>query len=309
MKKIFYIILMLFIFCLPTTAAQNIEKNYYTVDIDNLYKYNLIALQDADINCHIRGSIYVGGTLTGSQFIDDGALNGKAASDSYVFNNKSNLSFKARTTEQSKDAYKTLTKQAVQDSIEYWTTILQAFPQESTEFIYIEPDNKGFVDLKKWDYHANGSDEFKQQIPTVYWTNATSVEMGGLAGHLIAPYADIKIVSCNHCGSIVGRTISTDGESHINYYIPKIKGDEDIPSTEEEITTEEKEEITTEKKENITTEEKTINTTTEKKKETTSENKTTIPNTRDNTNIIIWTMLLIIFLLLGIASMIVIIEE
>ena len=211
----------------------------YSVILEDLYKYNIIALQNADINCHVRGSIWVGGTLIGNQYIDDGSLNGQIASDSYVYNNQSNLYFQSRTENQSLDAYKGLTEQAIDKAIEYWTHIILNFPNNGIDFIYIQPDENGYVDLKKWDYQASGSDEEMQQIPKVYWTNATYVEMGGLAGHLIAPYADIHIVSCNHRGSIVGWNIYTDGESHINYWTPELKGDEPTPvPTETPIPTE-----------------------------------------------------------------------
>lgn len=201
----------------------------YVVDINNLYKYNLIALQNADINCHVRGSIWVGGILTGEQYIDDGSLNGQIASESYVFDNQSNIYFQSRTVNQSPVAYKGLIEPAITNSIDYWTQIILSFPQDEN-FIYVQPDENGYVDLKKWDYQSQGSDELMQEIPKIYWTNATYVEMGGLAGHLIAPYADIHIVSCNHRGSIVGWNIYTDGESHINYWIPEAKGDTPVPT-------------------------------------------------------------------------------
>lgn len=197
----------------------------YVVDLQNLYKYNIIALQNADINNHIRGSIWVGGNLTGSQYVDDGSLNGEIASESYVANNISNIYFKSRTMQQSLTSYKGLTDQAVNNAIDYWTQIINSFPNDGVNYIYLPPDENGFVDLKRWDYQAEGSDETMQQIQKVYWTNATSIEMGGLAGHLIAPYADIHIVSCNHRGSIVGWNIYTDGESHINYWTPELKGE------------------------------------------------------------------------------------
>lgn len=201
----------------------------YSVILEDLYKYNIVALQNADINCHVRGSIWIGGTLTGNQYIDDGSLNGQIASESYVYNNQSNLYFQSRTENQSLDAYKGLTDLAVNNAIEYWTRILLNFPNNGIDFIYIQPDENGYVDLKKWDYQTSGSDEEMQQIPKVYWTNASYVEMGGLAGHLIAPYADIHIVACNHRGSIVGWNIYTDGESHINYWTPELKGEEPTP--------------------------------------------------------------------------------
>jgi hypothetical protein len=118
----------------------NIVYSNYTVDLDNLYKYNIIALQNADINCHIRGSIWVGGTLTGNQYIDDGSLNGKIASESYVFNNQSNIYFQSRTNNQGLDSYKGLTASAVENNINYWTSIITQLPQDNVTFIYVRPD-------------------------------------------------------------------------------------------------------------------------------------------------------------------------
>ena len=192
------------------------------MDLNHLYQYNIIALNNADINCHVRGSIWVGGALTGNQYIDDGSLNGIAESDSYVYFNSSEVNFKSRTEAQGPESYIHLTDAAVINSREYWTSMLENFPN-TKNFIYVQPDENGFVDLKYWDYQASGGDSAISSFPIVYYTDATYVEMGGLAGHLIAPFADINIVSCNHCGSIVGNNIYTDGESHINYWTPDLK--------------------------------------------------------------------------------------
>ena len=72
----------------PATPTDLDPVRYeYVIKRDNLPKYSIVAFGNAAINGHIRGSIYVGGTLTGSQYIDDGSLNGIAASDSYIYNN------------------------------------------------------------------------------------------------------------------------------------------------------------------------------------------------------------------------------
>ena len=204
------------------SQSLNIIFSDFFVDLNHLYQYNIIALNDADINCHVRGSIWVGGNLTGNQYIDDGSLNGLAASDSYVYFNLSSLNFKSRTEFQSPDAFFHLTDTAVINGTQYWTSMLENFPNNKN-FIYLPPDEDGYVDLKYWDYQANGGDSAQASFPIVYYTDATLVQMGGLAGHLIAPFADIYIVSCNHCGSIVGNNIYTDGESHINYWTPDLK--------------------------------------------------------------------------------------
>ena len=188
------------------------------VNIDNLSDYNLVALNDADVNCHIRGSIYVGGVLTGNQYIDDGSMYGEPGSESYVYDNQSNLYFQSRTVNQSLDAYQKLDEKAASATANYWENILASCPNDGDKYVYLKPNEDGSLDMKKWDYYGAGSDEAYQEIPILYWTDAKRIEMGGLAGHLIAPLASIFIVSCNHCGSIVGKNIYTDGEAHINYW-------------------------------------------------------------------------------------------
>lgn len=204
----------------PEVIPQPIAD--FIVELSNLPNYSIVALNNADINCHTRGSLYVGGTLTGQQYIDDGAINGVSPSNSYIYDNQSEIVFKSRTSEQDKNAWYQLTDWSIETNSAYWQNILNNFPDNSA-FIYVKPDENGFVDLRYWNYHSSGSDSNYQSIPTVYWTDATSVTMGGLAGHLIAPFADINIVSCNYCGSIVGYNIYTDGESHINYWVPDLK--------------------------------------------------------------------------------------
>lgn len=194
----------------------------FIIELSNLPNYSIIALNNADINCHTRGSLYVGGILTGEQYIDDGAVGGISPTNSYIYDNQSEIIFKSRTSEQSKDAWYQLTTWSVENNRSYWKDLLNVFPNNNA-FIYIQPDENGYVDLRYWNYQASGSDSDYQSIPVVYWTDATSITMGGLAGHLIAPFADIEIVSCNYCGSIVGNNIYTDGESHINYWIPDLK--------------------------------------------------------------------------------------
>jgi hypothetical protein len=191
------------------------------VNIDNLSDYNLVALNDADVNCHIRGSIYVGGVLTGNQYIDDGSMYGEPGSESYVYDNQSNLYFQSRTVNQSLEAYQKIDEGAASATASYWENLLASCPNDGDKYVYLKPKEDGSLDVKKWDYYGAGSDEAYQKIPILYWTDAKKVEMGGLAGHLIAPLASVFIVSCNHCGSIVGKNIYTDGEAHINYWKPE----------------------------------------------------------------------------------------
>lgn len=192
----------------------------YTVDLSNLYAYSIVALNDANITQHIRGSIWIGGTLTGNQYIDDGSIQGQAASDSYVYNNMSQLYFRGRTAEQSQDYYFLLTYKSVESTRNYWLKLMEDLPNGDETFIYLKPDSNGYVDACLWKYHSDGSDEEKHSIKKVYWTDATSIAVGGLDGHLIAPFADVAVISSNNCGSIVGWNVDIEGEEHINYYIP-----------------------------------------------------------------------------------------
>ena len=204
-----------------TDLQPDIPQVNYTISLSNLSNYSLIALYNATLNGHTRGSIWIGGTLYSGdwKFVDDGSIGGNSPSDSYVFNNQSSIQFKGRTNIQGKDSFYGLTQDAVNTTRNYWYSMLDK-AAENENWIYVEPDENGHVDLLYWDYQCAGSDESQATIQKIYWTDATTVTMGGLAGHLIAPKANITIVNCNHCGSIVGKNIVTSGESHINYWNP-----------------------------------------------------------------------------------------
>ena len=230
MKKLIAFILALIIMFIPvgvtpeatpTDLGPNIPIVDYTITLSNLSQFNLVALHNANLNGHTRGSIWVGETLHGGEwkFVDDGSIDHAGAGNSYIYNNESSIQFKGRTSEQSPDAYYGLTDSAVSSTRNYWYDII-ANAGENETWIYVEPDANGHVDMMYWDYQCPGSDESQSSISRVYWTDATSVTMGGVAGHIIAPRADVTIVNCNHCGSIVAKNITTSGESHINYWNP-----------------------------------------------------------------------------------------
>lgn len=208
------------------TENINSPKEYdFKIKLSNLSGYSIVALNNAFIDSHIRGSLWIGNTLTSNEWCgsDDGSVNHiPSETESYIFNNESSMYFQGRTENQSKDAYKKLSAAAVEETRDYWTNIINSFSNDEEHWIYIKPDENGYVNLTKWDYQAQGSDESQQSIEKIYWTNASKVDMGGLAGHLIAPFADINITWCNHRGAIVGWNITTHGEAHINYWEPKI---------------------------------------------------------------------------------------
>ena len=206
-----------------------IEEHDFNVKLSNMVGYSIIALNDAFIDMHIRGSLWIGGTLTSNNWCgtDDGSINHTpSGTESYIFNNESEMYFQGRTENQSKDAYKKLSAAAVKSTRDYWTSIINSFPNDGEHWIYVEPDENGYVNLEKWDYQTSGNDESQESIEKIYWTNASKVDMGGLAGHLIAPFANINITSCNHGGTIVGWNITTHGEAHINYWEPKTPKEE-----------------------------------------------------------------------------------
>ena len=197
------------------------EQKNYTITLSNLSSYNLVALYNANLNGHVRGSIWVGGTLTGGEwkFVDDGSVGHTGAGDSYVAINESGIQFKSRTSEQGTNSYYGLTDSAISSTRAYWKNLITNIGFNDT-WIYVAPDENGHVDMQYWDYQCPGSDESHSSIAKIYWTDATTVTLGGLAGHLIAPYATVTIVNCNHCGSVVAKNINTTAESHINYWNP-----------------------------------------------------------------------------------------
>jgi len=101
----------------------HVDEQKYNVKLSNMQHYSIIALNDAYIDAHIRGSIWVGGTLTSSDWCgaDDDSINHKPSKyESYIYNNESNMYFKGRTDEQSKEAYNVLTYNCVESVRTYW---------------------------------------------------------------------------------------------------------------------------------------------------------------------------------------------
>ena len=199
-----------------------IESRNYSINISNMSNYSLVALNNMSLNGgHVRGSIWVGGTLHGGVYVDDGSINHITSGNySYIANNESTVSFQSRTSNQSTTAYYSLTEEAISTTKYYWTNILTNANSEGCTWVYLEPDHNGNVDIYWYDYQCPGTDESQSSIQKIYWTDATTVNMGGLAGHLIAPYATVNITWCNHCGTIVAKNIVSTGEGHINYWTP-----------------------------------------------------------------------------------------
>ena len=166
MKKLIAFILFLLMLFTPLIAAYNEAGDPatptdlepviydYVIKSSNMPQYSIVAFNNAAINGHIRGSIYVGGTLRGSQFIDDGSINGVAASDSYVYNNESSVTFKGRTSEQGAESYRYLSATSGSSTALYWKNFIKNLPNNEI-YIYLEPNESGVVDIYPYDYQAN----------------------------------------------------------------------------------------------------------------------------------------------------------
>lgn len=211
------------------TNIHIIPISNYVVKQSNLNDFSIVALQDATIQGHIRGSLWVGGTLRSADwiFVDDGSINHSGAKTSYIYNNESSIQFKSRTSEQSKYAYNGLTDDAVHKTANYWINTLDKLKESNC--VYIEPDSNGHADIIGWStpgitqYQAQGDDETKQSSNIVYWTDATSVTIAGIIGFVIAPKANVVIQSSNNRISVVGKTVTVNwAELHVNYGIPNI---------------------------------------------------------------------------------------
>lgn len=228
---------------ISTQAIMSAESelgvsNFYPT-VENLGQYSLISLGDTYLSCHIRGSIWCGGTLFGeTTYVDDGTLNETRvpASSSYVYENYSNTQFNGRSSTQGAGKYYLLEQQAIADASAYWKGVLSTLMSngETEEFVYLEPDAEyNSVDFHPWDYHRNGDDNAYNDIHKVYYTDATFVSVGGFAGHLIAPYAEVQIQSCNYSGCVVANNITNQGENHVNNWVPTIEKKEPTPTPPE----------------------------------------------------------------------------
>ena len=141
---------------LANNETLSIQKEYdYIMHLSNNKGYSIIALNNAFIDMHIRGSLWIGGTLTSNNWCgtDDGSINHQpSGTESYIYNNESEMYFQGRTENQSKDAYKKLSAAAVEATKDYWTNIINSLPNDGEQWIYIKPDENGYVNLEKWDY-------------------------------------------------------------------------------------------------------------------------------------------------------------
>ncbi|MGN0376947.1 MAG: hypothetical protein ACI4ED_04860, partial [Suilimivivens sp.] len=229
-------------------AKQFIEPNTI-VNIDNASNYNIIALNDCYNNGHINGSIYVGGTYTGNQFVDDDACDADGNhSNSYINDNQSTTSFKSYTDskEQAQDSYIQLSDEDVSNTEQYWKQYTQLVLDICEKgYTPNAPSNVTIVDLGKlnvydfWKYGitigSDGSYILNQNYTSgrygeVLSSNASKVmfvtneectiNVSGLTGIVLAPNANINITTNREgefAGTVIGKNVTNSfgAEGHL----------------------------------------------------------------------------------------------
>ena len=67
-------------------GGPQIQVGDYVPQLGSLNKYSIVALHDFKQTGHVRGSVWVGGTMTGGpyMYVDDGSIGGSGAGTSYV---------------------------------------------------------------------------------------------------------------------------------------------------------------------------------------------------------------------------------
>lgn len=172
-----------------TDEGQSIDYDYQ-VTLNNLYLYNIVALNNAEVKQHTYGSVFTCGVLSGNQPID--------GSDNYVYNNASTIS-----------NYKLLNYDSIETNRNYWSELIEDLVYGDESFIYLEPDENGQVSLSQ----DNNSTE------RVFYTNASVVNASNFSGHLIAPFADVYIGAGSYYGTVVGWNVYCEGEGHPTSYV------------------------------------------------------------------------------------------
>ena len=174
---------------LDLTDGQSIDYNYQ-VTLNNLYLYNIVALNNAEVKQHTYGSVFTCGVLSGNQPID--------GSDNYVYNNNSTIS-----------NYKLLNYDSIETNRNYWSKLIEDLVYGDESFIYLEPDENGQVSLSQ----DNNS------VERVFYTNASVVNASSFSGHLIAPFADVYIGAGSYYGAVIGWNVYCEGEGHPTSYV------------------------------------------------------------------------------------------
>jgi len=163
----------------------------YKITLSNFPQYNIIALNDANLNQETEGSIWVGGMLSGSP---------QAHGDNYIYNIESSVL---------PEGFFYLTADVVSKTRDYWYDLMEEWANGDEHFVYAQPNSQGIALLNLGN--------FGQEADHIYWTDATEVYANNVAGHIIAPYATVYL-SGNICGSVLGWNIEATGKSYINSF-------------------------------------------------------------------------------------------
>lgn len=166
--------------------ALEVSK-YLTVFDQNGKSFNYIAKEDLVLCNHTRGNVMYGGTLTNKGTIDG---------DIQVLN--------------------------TENFDKYWNEVGQKFGTKVTQR---DADKLAWNYANEWmrKLTDDGSDQkVRYGIPTVYYYEGTdTLNWNGIWGVLIAPNAEVKVASCNWCGTIVAKAITSCGEAHLWNYSQK----------------------------------------------------------------------------------------
>ena len=211
----------------------------FSPSLSNLNNFSIVALNNFNMQGHIRNSIWVGGTLTGESWmcVDDGSVSGAGAHDSYVYNNQGGVQFKARTSEQSADAYRQLSEAAATNASNYWWSVYYSLGDNGETCIYVPAAEDGVAYIHGGNiyprYICEGSDESEQSSNVTYWTDASSVSVMDICGFIIAPGSTINLQGNNRV-SVVGYNVNVNwAEIHINGGTPTIVGPTPTPTETE----------------------------------------------------------------------------
>lgn len=201
----------------PAPPIVEIQTSDFAPSLSNMRQFSIIALNDFTQQGHVRGSVWVGGTMTGGpyMYVDDAA-----GASSYVYDNKSSVEFKGRTSEQSPDAYTALSDTAVTNAKNYWWTVYRNLGTNNETCIYVPASSDGVAHITPAygfpRYVCEGDDTSHGGSPVTYWTDAKTVEVQDICGFIIAPGSTINL-SGNNRISVVGSTVHMNwAEIHIN---------------------------------------------------------------------------------------------
>lgn len=220
-------------------------KSKPQANFDNIFNYNYITTDgDLKVNNHTRGSVYVNGDLIGDGATIDDSAQPYEMTQSYV--NGECKGSVGESTGRSNEQFKNVVKKdesildGVNSVVEYWKTVANKLLQlggnvfncenatggQYTQDAPAVKENDGSITIIG-KYYSNvdgdGGDVTKRvydspQIYVYLGTQDISVLnwYGGFRGVLIAPNADVKIDYSAFCGTVVGKSITSNyAEAHL----------------------------------------------------------------------------------------------